>query len=290
MNVEYFRPRWFLTAALVACVVIGFSSRAQAEEKNRDDWFGGWRYELDLGVFAADVETVIRLDATDTPGTEFSFESALGLDDNDTSPLGRFAYRFGRRSSISISHFELRRDGTSQSTIAITLPDPDDPDETIVIDQDVLVRSLFNATTTVVAYGYSFINNEKAEFGFRFGVHVTELELGLATPNQPDIPDTLEDITAPLPTFGIIGGYTFGEHWSLIGDLGYFALEIGSVDGSIASGVVGVLWQPFDHVGFGLNYRTFEVEVNATSSDFGGVGGSFNWRYKGPGLNVKVRF
>ena len=154
------------------------------------DWFGKWRYQFDLGAFASTVETTVRLDATNLPGTTFSFENDLGLSDNDTSPLGRFAYRFGRRSRISLTQFNLNRNGTAAARISITLPDPNDPDATIVIDADVVVNSFFDVQTTVLSYGYSFINNNKAEFGLRFGVHVTGVDLGLDTPNQPGIPST----------------------------------------------------------------------------------------------------
>jgi hypothetical protein len=290
MNPGQIRPRWFPTLASVACLAILSSSPATAQGKKKDDWYGQWRYEFDLGAFAADVETRIRLDSTQTPGTEFSLENDLGLKDNDTSALFRFAYRFGRRSSISFTDFNLKRNGHSESRIDITLPNPNDPDETIEIGTDVVADSKFNADTLVLAYGYSFINNPKAEFALRFGIHVTDLSLGLQTPNQPEIPDTAEAVTAPLPTFGILGGYRFADNWYVNADLGYFALEIDNYDGSIISGIVGVTWQPFKYVGFSLNYQTFEVEIDVESDDFGGVSSSLLWKYSGPALNVVVRF
>jgi hypothetical protein len=290
MRIRCPRLRWLLTAALVAGMSSAFVSPAMAQGKKQDDWFGGWRYEFAVGAFASTVETKIRLDATDLPGTEFSFENDLGIDDNDLSPVARFSYRFGRRSSLSLTNFDLNRSGTSESRISITLPHPDDPDETYVIEADVIVDSMFNAETVVLSYGYSFVNNPAAEFALRFGVHFTDIKLGLATPNQPEIPDTSEAVLAPLPTFGILGGYRFGENWYIAADLGYFALEIDNFDGSITSGTLGVTWQPFKHVAFNMNYQYFEVDVSVTSDEFGGVGGSFIWEYTGPAVDVKVRF
>jgi hypothetical protein len=278
-------------SVLAAGLTLLGSPDAAAQGKKKDDWFGGARFMLDIGAFASEVETRIRLDAADLPGTSFSFENDLGLDDNKTVPAGRFVYRFGRHASIGLGHFTLNRDGTSEARISITLPDPDNPkEETITIEENALVSSFFDAQTTVLSFGWSFINNPKAEFGLRFGVHVTGIELGLSTPENPEIPSTAEDVTAPLPTLGITGGYRFGKTLYFTGELGYFALEIGDFDGSITSATAGILWQPFNLVGFGFSYQFFEVDVSATTEDFGGVGGEFRYRYQGPLLYVALRF
>jgi len=50
------------------------------------------------------------------------------------------------------------------------------------------------------------------------------------------------------------------------------------------------MWQPFKLIGFGLNYQLFEVNVAATTEDFGGIGGKFKYRYDGPVLYVALRF
>ncbi len=284
------RSRWFANAAWLAAGAVLLSLPASAQEKKKDDWFRGWRYELALGSFYANVDTRVRLDATDLPGTEFSFENDLGLDENDSSFIGSFSTRFGRRSSLHLTGFSLNRGGTSESRISITLPDPDDPDDTIVIDEDLVVTSFFNVDTLRLSYRYSFINNPKAEFGIEVGLHVTAIELGLSTPNQPQIPTTAEDVTAPLPTLGVQGGYRFAENWYAMGNLGYFALEIDDIDGSITAMTAGVVWQPFKNVGFGLSYQYFDVEVKATTDSFGGVGGEFRWRYAGPAAYLAVRF
>ena len=290
MDPGQIRSRWFLTFALMACLAFLSSFPASAQSKKKDDWYGQWRYEFDLGAFAADVETTIRLDSTNTPGTEFSLENDLGLRDNDTSALFRFAYRFGRHSSISFTEFNLKRNGTSEARIDITLPHPDNPDETIDIGVDVVVNSKFNADMLVLAYSYSFINNPRAEFALRFGVHVTDFGLGLQTPEQPDIPTTAEDVTVPLPTFGIVGGYRFADNWYVNADIGYFAIEIDNIDGSITSGILGVMWQPFNNVGFSLNYQAFKVDLEVESTEFGGVRSSLLWKYKGPAIYIVVRF
>jgi hypothetical protein len=267
-----------------------FPTQASAQGKKKHKFFGGARFELNLGAFASQVETTIRLDATDTPGTSFSFESDLGLEDNRTVPTGGFVWRMGRRSSLTLNYFALNRSGSNQSRIEITIPDPDDESETITIGADVTVDSLMETNVTFLAYRYSFINNPKAEFGLRLGFHVTGIKVGLALPNDPDISPTEEDVTAPLPTFGLYGGYRLLEKLYFTGDLGYFQIEIGDIDGKITSANFGLLWQPLKLVGFGLNYQLFKVDVEATTEEFGGIGGKFEYRYDGPVLYVALRF
>jgi len=275
---------------LVLCLSVAFSSQASAEGKKKDDWFGGARFEFDLAAFFSNVGTTIRLDAANLPGTEFSFENDLGISDNDVSGLARFGWQISKGNNLSLAYFSLNRSGSSESRISITLPDPENDGETITIGDDVVVDSFFNADTTVLSYGYSFINNNKAKFGLSVGIHVTGIELGLATPNQEEIPDTAEDITAPLPTFGLQGGYRFGKNWYFTGNLGYFALTFDNIEGSITSALAGVMWQPFKLVGFGVNYQLFKVDVEATTDSFGGVGGEFTWDYSGPAVYVAVKW
>ena len=81
MSIQHVQSRWFLGSLLLICMLIVFSSQvsAQASGKKQDEWFGGWRYQFVLGAFSSHVETKVRLDARDQPGTEFSFENDLGL-------------------------------------------------------------------------------------------------------------------------------------------------------------------------------------------------------------------
>jgi hypothetical protein len=279
-----------LAALTAVCLSVLSSTPASAQGKKKDKFFGGARFELNLGAFASRVETEIRLDAAALPGTTFSFENDLGLSDNETVPIGGFVWRIGRRSSLNVAYFDLNRSGTSESRISITIPDPDNEDETITIQEDVVVDSLMDTSVAYLAYRFSFINNPKAEFGLRVGLHVTGIKVGLALPNDPDIPSTDENVTAPLPTIGIYGGYRILKQLYFTGDLGYFQIEIGDFDGRITSANFGLQWQPFKLIGFGLNYQLFEVDVEASTEEFGGIGGKFKYRYDGPVLYVALRF
>jgi hypothetical protein len=275
---------------LALCLSILLPTQASAQGKKKDRFFGGARFEINLGAFASRVDTTIRLDSTEIPGTSFSFESDLGLEDNKTVPTGGFVWRMGRRSSLTLNYFALNRSGSNQSRISITIPDPEDESQTITIGADVTVDSLMETNVSFLAYRFSFINNPKAEFGLRIGFHVTAIKVGLALPDDPDISPTEEDVTAPLPTFGLYGGYRLLEKLYFTGDLGYFQIEIGDFDGKITSANFGLLWQPLKLVGFGLNYQLFEVDVEATTEEFGGIGGKFEYRYDGPVLYVALRF
>ena len=98
--------------------------------------------------------------------------------------------------------------------------------------------------------------------------------VGVAAPLLED-----EDITAPLPHFG--GSFVYGITPSVAARLQIigFAIELDSIDGSLVELDADLVWQPWEHVGFGAGLRFFEADIQGKGNE---LNGSFNFQYFGP--------
>ncbi len=89
------------------------------------------------------------------------------------------------------------------------------------------------------------------------------------------------DVTAPLPVLGLSGSWEFAPKWSLYGRLQIFRLEVGDYDGSIDHLAIRLEHQTFRHVGFGLGYDFFELDIDISiepQSNGLCFGGPRHWR------------
>jgi hypothetical protein len=58
----------------------------------------------------------------------------------------------------------------------------------------------------------------------------------------------------------------------------WFAVELDDIDGSISDLRLGLKWMFSEHVGAGVGWNRFTIDVDATKNSFDGT---FDWRYQG---------
>ena len=266
----YFRPLLVAVAIAVCCFLSVSAALAQELERSR--------FNIRAGIYFASADTQIRLDATDgSSGTDIDFEDDLDLDDDETMMLLGADWRFAQRHRLELEYFRLDRGGlqTLRGTI-------DFGDETFPFETEV--SSFFDTEILRAGYTYSFFMDETKELALGIGFHITDLAMGIS-----DDEDSSEfsDVTAPLPVIGIEGGWEFAPKWSVYGRLQLFRLEVGDYDGSIDHLAVRLEHQTFRHIGFGLGYDYFELDIDIDNSDWRGFA---NYQFHGPTLYVKAVF
>lgn len=236
------------------------------------------RFNFRLGAYFASADTEVRLDATDgSIGTVVDFEDDLDLDDDEVMALIGFDWRFAQMHRLELEYFELDRGGFQTLSGNIEYGDTLFPFESEV-------SSFFNTDIFRVGYSYSFFQDQTRELAVGVGFHITDLAAGIS-----DEEDSSEfsDVTAPLPVLGIEGGWAFAPKWVLYGRLQIFRLEVGDFDGSIDHLAIRLEHQTFRHVGFGLGYDYFELDVDIDDSDWRGFA---NYQFDGPTVYVKATF
>lgn len=259
-----------------AMLVAGIAAAADTSWKVHPYLTDKWNFQL--GVFYPDVSTTARLDNTTTGrGTEVDFEDSLNLSDREA--LGHIfgSVRLGEKWRIEAEYFALNRSGTRTINQTISWGN-------ITFPVNAQVSSSFDSDVYRVSGGYSFIKDDKKEFGAALGLFVTDFKASLATVN---LGVSEGDTLAPLPTIGVFGAYAFTPKWLVSGRIDYFTLDWDQYDGSFTNVQASVDYRFTRHFGVGLGYRY--VNYNLESSD-DSWNGEIEYKFSGPQLYLTGSF
>lgn len=270
-------------AAALACL----SSNAMAQQS--DDWrkypLGG-TVSVTAEAFFPRLNTRVRLDSTSgVLGTVIDFEQNLGMSETESLPALGISWRFAKKHRLLFEYFALRRSGSAITTAEIRFGDS-------VFQVNLPIASFIDVDVYSFGYSYSPIFDRKKELTLSAGLNVQDIRTGLKSTGDLGIIEEDSGITAPLPAFGIGGGYAFTD--KLIGraSFGLFSFDLGLSDAEQLSGAIttvnaGVEYRAFEHVGFGVRYSYFDLSVdfeNAVRLT------SIDYSYHGPSIAVIGRF
>jgi hypothetical protein len=96
-----------------------------------------------------------------------------------------------------------------------------------------------------------------------------------------------EKFLAPLPVLSVYGQFALTDEWAIETRLDRFVISFNNNYGNITSSAVDLSYQPFRHVGFGLGYRSFFLNVRVTRPNWTAV---FYQSYQGPFAYMNVSF
>ncbi len=255
---------------------------AQSNNDDRNDWLTD-RFSATVGAFFPDTDTKLRVDANDgSLGTRIAYEEQLRLSDSETSIDVSLLWRFAKRHSIELEYFDIRRDGVTDLDATIRFGDA-------VFEEQFGVNSFLDTRVLRIGYGFSFLHSDNYELGAHAGIHVTDVETGIAVESASISGQLSEqfDTTAPLPVLGLYGSYRFAERWLMYGRAQYFELEFGDYDGRMTQVMIGVEHDTFKRVSLGAGYRIFDVVVDIDDDRWVG---EVDFQYDGPAAYVRVRF
>jgi hypothetical protein len=245
------------------------------------DWGQGdnRRFRLSLGGYLPTTSTTIRVDDPDgVNGTKLDAEDDLGLRERETLPWLDMRVRLSRRNLIDFTYYDLSRSGTQTLQGEIVFEG-----ETYPVSTEV--DSFFDTKIARIAYGYSFLKDNKRELGLLAGLHVTQIKVGIneTTGGQ----SSRAEGTAPLPTLGIQGSVELPKRWRFRGWGQLFALDFEDFKGSLVNVTATVEHDTFKHVGFGFGWSYFGFDLEADSSD---LDGEFEYNFGGPNFYMNIMF
>jgi len=268
-----------LLFALTSTLLISGTALAQADDEWRS-WPMGDHFTISAQAFFPEIDTIVRLDASDgTPGTTIDFEQNLNMSDSETLPALGFAWRFAKKHQLIAGIFDLSRSGSTITTTEIRFGD-----ETFQVD--LPIASFFDVRVTSVGYAYSFIFDEKKELAFSAGLSVQDIQFGLVGTLSPGLIEAESGLTAPLPAFGLTGGYAFTDKWILRGGIGVFGFSVALSDEEELSGEIinaAIQHNTFENFHFSVSYSYFDVSAEFVTS---GRLNSIDYQYDGPTLSV----
>ena len=271
----------------LAIAVLALSTPAAAQSE--DDW-QSWpladRFTISLDAFNPYLDTRVRVDASDeSPGTTIDFEQNLGLSDTETLPGLGLGWRFAKKHQLSLDYFKLDRSGSSITATEVRIGDE-------VFDVDLPISFFFDMEITSFNYSYSLLFDERKELALSVGLSIQDLKFGFIGNAGLGLIEVDSGITAPLPTFGLDGGYAFTDKWIGKIGLGIFSFDLSlegedQLSGEVFNGYASIQHNTFENVHFGLSYNYFDVQVDWKES---GLITTVGYKYHGPMLTVTAAF
>jgi hypothetical protein len=252
------RSRW----GWLLMSILSFPLLAYAQDEPLPD-----KFQIEVGEFfvtrASTTISLARTSGVVAAGTIINFEENLGLSSRENVPRIDGYYRFGKRSRVDFSYFNIKRSGT-----VTTGDDPIDFGDITIPPNTPLVSSFFNEEVLKATYGFSFYNVPKAEFGLSAGLFIANLGVGMSAPTV-NLSDSAKG-TAPLPVVGAYLRYNISRRWRFTAKGDFFYLVVGDYQGNLTDLRVNVEHQTFKNVGFGFGFNGIETSLKATDGDLTG--------------------
>lgn len=254
-----------------------------SKSKDRDvPWFVE-RYKISAGFYSPFSNTTIRV-GTDSgnAGTSIDLEKDLGFKTNTESFLGNFQWRISSRSRLDLSYYYIRRN--SSRTLERTI---EFGDQTYEVNTSI--SSFFNTEIYRLSYGYAIISKPTYEIGALIGFHIIGADMGLnAKANNQQIERNSDfGFTAPLPDFGIWGGYAISPRFSFNGEIDFLSVKINNFKGRILAYDATFTYMLAKHWNLTAGYTGLNVRVDVERDN---RNGHFVWSYNGPSLMVTYVF
>ena len=237
------------------------------------------KFRLRAGVFSADTDTDMRLDADDgTLGTEVSAEEDLGLADHSDVGDVEVELRIREKHRVRFNYFKIERAATEVL------------DRTIRFGNDVYnagdeVLSSIDMRNFALTYSYEALRFDRYELGVALGVNIVELNAQARVPARGIREE--ESRAGPTPTVGIHTLVRITERIHAEARADYMQLQVDDFEGTVTNLYGAVVYRFNRNIGVGLGYMLLDTEVE--SNDPGDTG-RFNISNSGGLLFVRVTF
>lgn len=258
------------------CVLLGsamYCSSASAQDRGLlDD-----RFVVSLGTYFVSTDTEIALNGSAGQiGTIIDLERDTGMDDSNRFRVDGLWRINGGRHHVRAMYFDVNRDGSRQIDRQLVVGDT-------VYPVNATVGASFEAKIFEVAYEYAFVRRDALEVAGSIGAHALSFDFGISgngLVNGQPVSGAAEsgDTNAPLPVLGLRAMWRFADEWYLDAQGQWFSVKLDDIDGSISDLRLGVTWMFSEHVGAGVGWNRFTIDVDASKNSFDGT---FDWRYQG---------
>jgi len=251
-------------AALATCL---FSSPAGAQSDDDFHPLLSDKFNIGIGVFYPKKSFKIRVDGS-APEEEIDFDETLGLDETEVTGSLTFRWRFGEKWSFWGQYW-----GTDDKGGAILEEDLEWED--VIFKAGTFAAGGAKLKIARVFFGRTFSAGPQHEFGLGAGFHWMSLDTfieGQVITDSGDTEFAREAVSAefPLPNIGGWYMYSWNPKWLFQARLDWLSADIGDYSGGLWNTQVGIHWQTFKNIGFGLYYNGFVLDVDVDKDDWRG--------------------
>ncbi len=263
---------------------------------------------IELGGFYSQSDTNMQVTNPSTGNTfTLDYETDLQLAENEFLPFFEVNYHFSERHNVYFDWKQLHRNA---ETLALTKPFQIEINDTIY---DIKAGGKLNSTLNIdilrLGYGYDALQGSNYDVGVSIGLHTMFIKTGFegvigvcsasdlvnnvcSSQAIPQIID--ENVTAPLPDFGLYANYEFTPGWTLTSHAQYFYIKLNDVKGELVDVKLGLEAQitPAWHMSVAYNYYKVDVDIAQNSPEKDTQIADYNIYYSfiGPMLSVSYTF
>lgn len=251
-----------LVLMLVPILLLPLSVCAADAEGQDLPWEKGY---VNLGAYLADVNSSFRLGLDNVGlGLIIDTEKFLGMKTNNSAFRLEAGYRLGgsKRHKFEFGWFSFNRQ--SEKTIGedVVLP-PEMGGDTLYVG--TTISSIFEFDIIKAKYKYAIVLDDRIDINLGVGFYVMPVRIGLG---EKDEERKDQNITAPLPVFGLGADVIVSERWLLRQNLDLFFLKVGSFKGSILNAQTALEYSNWKHWGIGAGIDGLQLKVEAGGSDY----------------------
>lgn len=240
------------------------------------------KWQLDVGYVLAGQETRITVDAgIGFENPPIDLERDFNLDDNDNTASFNGRWRFGEKWSVAAQYFGASRKDSTTLEREIEWQDE-------IFRVGGRIEAGFEYDVTRLFFGRTFHTGPRHEFGAGIGLHWMDLSAFISGEAYIDdesigVVKRRSDAAAPLPNVGVWYLYAINPEWAVRARLDGLSASVGDYSGLLVNSAVELGWQPWEHVGFSLQYNFFRLDIEVEDSDWRG---DVDARWGGPYLGM----
>jgi hypothetical protein len=251
--------------AFVAFICITFFGIPDAFAESVVHPFITSKFTVQAGLYYPTQDLNLRVDGSlGGENIEFDFDEQLGFRQEDDVFTLEMTWRFGKKWSLRMQHFQENR---RVSTVLKT--DIEWADRVLTAGSSVSAGSGHKLTR--IFFGRAFDSSLQYDYGLGIGIHRIEIEALIGEDIIINFGETAAvSASGPLPNIGGWYYYSPSEKWYLGGRLDWFQVSVGDYAGGLVNLSAGANYQLFDHVGIGLNYQVISLNADVRNSNWRG--------------------
>ena len=255
-----------LMVIVILTLMVAAPLRAQSAEDYHP--YLSDKFHLGIGFYFPDKGFKVRVDGS-APEEEIDFEQEFRLDENETTGLAEFRWRFGEKWSFWGQYWSVESNGGA-------VLDEDIEWEDVVFKEGTFAAAGYDVSIARIFFGRTFFNTgPQHEFGLGGGFHWMEIGSYIEGQIKTSIVETefhRESISAgfPLPNIGAWYMYSWSPKWMVQTRIDWLSATVGDYSGGLWNAQAGINWQITKHFGLGAYYQAFVLDVDVDKDDWNG--------------------
>lgn len=269
----------------ISLLLLGLSTDIVAEERAGIHPLLRDKFVASAGLFVFDRDIKLSLNGNTVQSAEFDFDESTNLSRSDSRFSANLTWAFGEKWSVAAQYFDSSDSSRAELTEDIAWKD-------VVLRKGTFASAGIDITVARFFVGRLFSAGPRHEFGLGVGAHWLEIAPfieGEAFINDESTGLYRDSVSAAAPLPNIGGWYThaFTPKWALYTRLDWFSASFDEYSGSLWNSSLGLQYQAFDHMGVGLSYQFFELDVDVEKSTWNG---GAKLRFNGPFISLTANW